>query len=508
MRLQLLFLLPAATGILAFLLRRERLRRALLPLAAAAHASLVLSLWFRPAEPAWLGWLALDATGLLFLSITSGLFLAVAFYAVGYLGREQHGDRTDFQEGLLFSNAPEAIFVGCLLFFLASMTFVTLCQHFGLLWVGIEATTLASAPLIYFHRHRRSLEATWKYLMICSVGIAVALLGFLFLSVAAADGGGGPASMLLADLLRRAPALHSEWLRAAFILLLVGYGTKMGLAPLHTWLPDAHSEAPSAVSALLSGALLNCAFLGILRAVQVCLAAGLGDLVHQLLLGFGLASMAVAAVFMVGQKDYKRMLAYSSVEHMGILSLGVGLGGSAAFGAALHAINHSLTKGMLFLVAGNIVTAYKTKASHEVRGILRLLPATGVFWLLGFFAINGSPPFGTFLSEFGILKGALDQGRNLVAAAYLVLLVIIFVGMATTALRMAQGAPALASGAAAPPLPGGAFGALDAAGPRGESPWAIAPIALLALAVLGLGLMLPATLQELLHAVAQSLGGW
>ncbi len=508
MRLQLLVFLPATAGILAFLVRRVRLRRALLALVAAAHASLVLSLWFAPAQPTWHGWLALDATGLLFLSITSGLFLAVAVYAVGYLGREQHGDRTDFQEGLLFSNAPEAVFIGCLLFFLASMAFVTLCQHFGLLWVGIETTTLASAPLIYFHRHRRSLEATWKYLMICSVGIAVALLGFLFLSVAAADGDGGPASMLLADLLQRAPTLHSEWLRAAFILLLVGYGTKMGLAPLHTWLPDAHSEAPSVVSALLSGALLNCAFLGILRAVQVCLAAGLGDLVRGLLLGFGLASMAVAAVFLVGQKDYKRMLAYSSVEHMGILSLGVGLGGSAAFAAALHAINHSLVKGMLFLVAGNIVTAYKTKASHEVRGILRFLPATGVFWLLGFFAINGSPPFGTFLSEFGILKGALDQGRNVVAAAYLLLLVIIFVGMATTVLRMAQGTPAPVSGAATPSLPGSGFGALVSAPLQGESPWAIAPIALLALAALGLGLALPAALQDLLRTVAQALGGW
>ena len=495
MRLLLLVLLPSAAGVLAFLLRHDRPRRALLPLVALAHAGLTGSVWLVPAAPAWHGWLALDAPGQLFLSITSALFLAVAFYAVGYLEHEQHGDRTDFQEGLLFSNAPEAVFVGCMLFFLATMTYVTACQHFGLLWVGVEATTLASAPLIYFHRHRRSLEATWKYLMICSVGIAVALLGFLFLSVAASDGESGPPSMLLVDLLRRAPTLHPEWLRAAFILLLVGYGTKMGLAPLHTWLPDANSEAPSVVSALLSGALLNCAFLGILRALQVCLAAGLGDFARGLLLGFGIASMAVAAVFLVGQADYKRMLAYSSVEHMGILALGVGLGRGAAFGAALHAINHSLVKGMLFLVAGNILTRYRTKSVQEVRGVLKLLPASGVFWVLGFLAITGSPPFGPFLSELGILKGALDQGRNVVAAVYLLLLAIIFAGMSTTVLRMAQGAPVPAAATPEPDLS------------RRESAWAIAPVTVLALAVLGLGLDVPAPLQALLHAVAQAMGG-
>jgi hydrogenase-4 component F len=505
MRLQLLVLLPAAAGLLALLLRRDRPRRALLPAVALVHSGLVLSVWIAPPAPAWRGWLALDALGQLFLSITSALFLAVAFYAVGYLAREQHGERTDFQEGLLFSNAPEAVFVGCLLFFLATMTYVTACPHFGLQWVGIEATTLTSAPLIYFHRHRRSLEAAWKYLMICSVGIAVALLGFLFLSVAADSDASGPHSMLLADLLQRAPDLHPEWLRAAFILLLVGYGTKMGLAPLHTWLPDAHSEAPSVVSALLSGALLNCAFLGILRALQVCLAAGLGDFARGLLLGFGIASMAVAAVFLVGQRDYKRMLAYSSVEHMGILALGVGLGGAAPFAAALHAVNHSLVKGMLFLVAGNILATYRTKSSQEVRGVLRLLPASGAFWVLGLFAITGSPPFGPFWSEFGILKAALDQGRDGIAAATLVLLAIIFAGMSATMLRMAQGAPAPL--AAAPPQ----FGVPDArAGPAAsgrESRWAIAPVGVLALAVLGLGLAVPPPLQALLRAVAQALGG-
>ena len=225
----------------------------------------------------------------MFLTLTSLLFLASSFYAVAYLRGERDQPRADFEEGFLFSNAREASFTGCLLLFLAAMTLVTLSQHLGLLWVAVEATTLASAPLIYFHRHHRSLEATWKYLLICSVGIALALLGIFFLAVAASSPGTVRVSLVLNDLLLAAPHLNPLWLKAAFVLMLVGYGTKMGLAPFHTWLPDAHSEAPSVASALLSGALLNCAFLGILRIHQVCVASGLADFSERLLLVLGLA---------------------------------------------------------------------------------------------------------------------------------------------------------------------------------------------------------------------------
>ena len=198
------------------------------------------------------------------------------------------------------------------------------------------------------------------------------------------------------------------WLKAAFIFLLVGYGTKMGLAPLHNWLPDAHSQAPSLVSALLSGALLNCAFLGILRGHQIMLGAGLGGFSGTLLVFFGLVSMFVAAIFIVGQGHYKRMLAYSSVEHMGILALAVGLGGAAAFGGMLHAMCHSLTKCMLFLLAGNILARYHTYSSYDVHGLRWTIPVTGALWMGGFLAIVGSPPFGLFVSEFRILKGILQ----------------------------------------------------------------------------------------------------
>ena len=199
--------------------------------------------------------------------------------------------------------------------------------------------------------------------------------------------------------------------------MLVGYGTKMGLAPLHTWLPDAHSEAPSLVSALLSGALLNCAFLAILRVQQVLRGGGPGRVRPEAPGRLRASSRwRSPAAFIVGQADYKRMLAYSSVEHMGILALGVGLGGGGGFGAMLHAVNHSLTKGMLFLVAGNILALYRSKSTCEVRGVLRTLPVTGILWVAGFLAITGSPPFGPFLSELVILKAALDQGQMVVAA--------------------------------------------------------------------------------------------
>lgn len=316
------------------------------------------------------------------------------------------------------------------------MSLVTMCQHFGLLWVAVEATTLASAPLVYFHRDGRSLEATWKYLVVCSVGIALALLGSFFLAVASSA---QAVPMVISNLMAVGPELHASWLKAAMVFFLVGYGTKMGLAPLHTWLPDAHSEAPAVVSALLSGAVLNCAFLAILRALQVCTAAGLGEFAREMLLVLGLVSMATAAVFVIRQPDYKRLLAYSSVEHMGILAVGIGLGGAGAFGAMLHAVNHSLAKGMLFLVAGQVLAVFATKQAAQVRGMLAGYPVMGVMWMAGFLAVSGVPPFGTFLSELTIAKAALEQNRPGVLIAFLLLLAIVFTGMASAFLPMAQG---------------------------------------------------------------------
>jgi len=482
-------LIPAIGGLVAFLLPTQRPQRFILLAVAVAHLSLTIVALAHPPTSTFNGYLHADALGLVFLLITSVLFLAASVYAFGYLEREVSTPRADWVEGVLFSNAPQRVFVACMLMFLAAMTLVTLAQHFGLLWVGLESTTLASAPLIYFRRHHRSLEATWKYLLICSVGIAIALLGTFFLAVAASDGATA-VPLFVSDLVSRAGSLDPTWLKAAFILLLVGYGTKMGLAPLHTWLPDAHSESPSLVSALMSGALLNCAFLAILRAFQVMSAAGLEAFAKDLLIGFGLVSMGVAAVFIIRQTDYKRMLAYSSVEHMGILALGVGIGGAATFGAMLHAVNHSLAKGLLFFIAGNILASYRTTGAKGVRGVLTVLPVSGALWIAGFLAVTGSPPFGSFLSEYTILQAGFASGHTLVTTAYLVLLGIIFVGMGAIALRMAQGQP----------------WEQHLKSPR-ESILAVAPPAALALAVLLLGVYLPPALDHTLTSAATLLGG-
>ncbi len=495
MMIYALVLIPALAAVLSLLVRNDILRRFILALAAIGHTGVTLAAWFLEPAPLFDGWFMLDKPGLLFLTITSVLFLASSWYALGYLADESRRTKPTAEAGALFSNAPEAIFCACLNAFLATMTLVTISQHFGVLWVAMEATTLASAPLIYFHRHHYSLEATWKYLLICSVGIALALLGNYFLVIAASTSATAEKiPIVLSDLIRQGSTLNATWLKAAFLLFLVGYGAKMGLAPLHTWLPDAHSEAPSVVSALLSGSLLNCAFLGILRSFQVCSAAGQASFCQGLFILFGLISMGWAAVFILGQTDYKRMLAYSSVEHIGILALGVGIGAGATFGAMLHAVNHSLSKAMLFLVAGNIIAAYKTKTAAEVSGILTSLPITGVLWLAGFLAITGMPPFGIFLSEFTIVKTMFEQGRTGIAIAFLAILALIFLGMAMIFVNMAQG------------LKKESFPLRTRT--RQNTALMIVPPAGLGAMTLLLGLYIPPLLNRLLHDAAAAIGGF
>jgi hydrogenase-4 component F len=482
--------IPAAAGIMVFLIRSAGVRRLILITSAALHTAMTAFLWTDFPPRPWY-WLEIDAAGLVFLTVISLLFLAASVFALGYLRREGHGSRKDVEEGFLFTNEPETIFIGCLLFFLSTMTLTTVSRNFGLLWIAIEGTTLASAPLIFFHRHHRSLEATWKYLLVCSVGIALALLGNFFLGVAAASAGpGGQASSLNLDaLLRCARLLDIPWLKAAFILMLVGYGTKMGLAPMHTWLPDAHSEAPSVISALLSGAVLNCAFLGVLRIYQVASAAGLQVFGGEMLMVLGLVSIGIAALFILRQSDFKRLLAYSSVENMGILTFGAGIGGLGMYGSMLHLVNHSLVKGMLFLIAGNIMTTYHTKQITRITGLRHVLPVSGLLWFAGFLAISGMPPFGIFYSKLTILRAAVE-GHLLLAVLYLVLLAVVFIGMSRVFIRMTFGA---STGLSAVPL-------------RDKLLVEWPPLVLL-LIVLAMGLFIPQVLDARLHEIVSSFGG-
>lgn len=447
-----LIALPFIAALASWFISSNTVRRTLLVAVPLIELGLIVSTWFVQPAPVS-DFLQLDVMGKLVLTVTGILFCAATIYGAAYLHNEDDGTRRDLVHGLVFINAPEATFTGCLFLFLSSAVLVATTQHFGLLWVGIETTTLVSAPLIYFHRHRRSLEATWKYLMICSVGIALALVGNLLFDISMQTGSGPQVvGMTLSNLQSLAPAAHTTWFKTAFVFLLIGYGTKMGLAPMHTWLPDAHSEAPSLVSALLSGALLNCAFLGIFRIYQVSIAAGEQSFSSTLLIAFGLLSLLVAALFIVGQKDFKRMLAYSSVEHMGILLLGLGLVGGVlqetpfirqGFGLskafALHLVCHSFIKAALFLLAGNILARYNTKTSDEITGLGKTLPYTGALWMAGIIAIVGSPPFGIFISEISILQSMLVQKMWFFGAFYLVMLGIIFVGMITPVMRMYRG---------------------------------------------------------------------
>lgn len=421
-----LVLLPFVLAALAALVSSNRGRPWLLPLAGALHLVLTLVALLRPDLGSGHGWLVLDPPGRLILLQVSVLYLLCAFYAVGYLRHRQE--------------RSNRVFCVCILSFLGTTSLVTWSHHLGLMWVGMEATTLVTAPLIYFNRTKHSIEATWKYLMVGSVGIALALLGTFFLAYAALHAGVEPI-LTFENLLLHAPHLSKPWLHAAFVLLLVGYGTKMGLAPMHTWKPDAYGEAPGVVGAILAGGVTNCAFLALLRIYHISGAAGETVYASRLLLAMGLLSMAVAGVFMVGQRDFKRMLAYSSVEHMGILTLGLGIGPPAMFGTLLHVITNGMTKGVLFLSAGNIHRAYASKRIDQVRGAIRRLPLSGWLFLVGFFAITGSPPFGPFISEFAILNGAFDAGRFVVAGVFLLLLLVVFIGMGATVLHVVQGRP-------------------------------------------------------------------
>ncbi|CAG0960131.1 NADH-quinone oxidoreductase subunit M [Geobacteraceae bacterium] len=422
-----LVLAPLLGAIIAWIIPDNRLRPLVLPVTATVHLMLTASLLGNAPPPSPGGWFWLDPLGKVVLLCISLLFAVCAFYAVGYLAFRQERSNRVLCMGLLVC--------------LSAMGTVTITQHLGLLWVALETTTVSMAPLIYFNHNARSIEATWKYLMICSVGIALALLGLLFLAystyVAQRD-----ATLLLGPLMESARDLNPGWLHAAAIFLLVGYGSKMGLAPLHSWKPDAYGEAPGLVGALLAGGLVNCAFLSIMRVYQICLASG-GELYffQNALVAMGLISMAFAAVFMARQADFKRMLAYSSVEHVGILAIGLGLGKGALFGALFHLLNNGLTKGVLFLSSGNIHRSYNSKTTDVVKGVLTRLPWSGGLFMAGFIAITGSPPFSPFISEFTIVSSAFIEGRHLVGGLFLLFLAIIFIGMALTVLPMVMGEP-------------------------------------------------------------------
>ena len=419
-----LVLIPLLGAAVAFAVPSNRWRPWLLPVVATAHLAVTLVVLSRGNQ--WLlgRWLAIDPLSRLFVGFISLLFFLCALYAPSYLRvRAERSNR---------------VFTTCLLAALGMMSLVTLSHHLGLMWIAMEATTLVTAPCLYFNHNMRSLEATWKYLLIGSVGIAMALLGSFFLAYAMIEAG-SESTLLFDELVETSHQLSPPWLHASFVLLVVGYGTKMGLAPMHTWKPDAYGEAPGIVGALLAGGLTNCAFLCVLRFFHISHIAHDDRYAQRILLFLGLLSMGTAAVFMARQKDIKRCLAYSSVEHMGMLAFGIGIGGSAVAGSLLHVIHNGICKAGLFLAAGNIHRAYDSRSTEDVQGILRRLPVTGVLFLVGFFAITGSPLFGPFVSEYQMICGAFVAGRPVAGFAFLMFLLLVFFGMGNTLLNCSLG---------------------------------------------------------------------
>lgn len=367
--------------------------------------------------------LIIDELSAVLVFIIGVVGTSCCLYGVAYL-------RQDLKNGAITEDRM-GLFWGLLQFFVATMYLAVLADNLGVMWVAIEGTTIVSALLVAFQGHKAALEAAWKYIIICTVGIAFAMLGII-LTFYAARGvlGSSELSLSWRQLYPVATQLDPSLMKLAFIFILVGYGTKAGLFPLHTWLPDAHSQAPSPVSALLSGVLLNCAIYAIIRFhLLTTMAVGEG-FSAKLLIIFGLMSMVGALPFILVQKDIKRLLAYSSVEHVGIIILGVGIGGVLGYtGAVLHLINHALGKSVLFLSAGTLTQNYKSKLIPKMQGIGQLLPITSVIFMAGLLAIGGAPPFGLFFSELNVAAQIFQTLGTVLGLVFLMVIAIVFTGL-------------------------------------------------------------------------------
>jgi hydrogenase-4 component F len=483
---------PVLAGVACRLLwRRQRLVEALNVVGAALTLALGAAVVVEVARDGWLraarGLFYVDALSAVMIAAIVVVGSAAALVSVGYM-------RND----LAARHVPEGrrglgwYYLG-LHVFVATMLATVTVDNLGLLWVGVEATTLASALLVGFYRTKAAIEAAWKYVILCTVGITFALFGVLLTYNASVRSGGGR-GLDWSELSLRAGQLDGDMMRLAFVFVLIGFGTKAGFAPLHTWLADAHSQAPSPVSGVLSGVLLSCALYAILRFHALTTAATGGDFSGNLLLAFGVLSVAVAAPFVLVQRDLKRLLAYSSVEHIGLMAVAFGIGGAlGVYAGVLHLVNHAATKSLLFFAAGDVVQRFGTRRISAIRGALRVAPLTGWLLLLGVFAITGGPPSGVFVSELAIAGAGFGGGRWRVAAvvAVVLLLGVIFAGMLAQTLRLAYGPPHVTR---------------ESNATAGRDWWSNAPqlaaLAPLAAIVLLFGVYLPDPVSELFDDVA------
>lgn len=403
-------------------------------LGSAGHV--IVKVFNQGPQSLWGGFFTWDALSALLLTVITVIASYVVLFSFSYMEHE-------VEEGKIEQSRLRWYYFWIWMF-IGTMLFVVSTSNLGLLWVGIEGTTLATALLVGFYREKAAIEAAWKYIILCTVGISFALLGTLLLYAASGRVQGyGLAALDWRLLLGVAPQLDPSLVKLGFLFAFIGYGAKVGFVPMHPWLPDAHSQAPSPVSALLSGVLLNCALYAVLRWHILVRQTALGpDFSGKLLLIFGLISLGGMVAFILLQKDVKRLLAYSSVEHMGIMALGFGLGTPVAvWGACFHLLLHALTKANLFVAIGNIVQKTGTRQILKIRAVMKRWPYSGLTLLMGFLAITASPPFGTFRSEINILSGFFETGHPVLGFFAALFLTIIFAGFLYHFIRMLFGKP-------------------------------------------------------------------
>ena len=373
--------------------------------------------------------------------------------------------------------------------FILMMLFAVTANNVGFMWIAIEATTITSAMLIPLHVTKASVEASWKYILIGSVGIALAFGGtvlgyFDFVSLVGRQEGALNWTVLMAS----ASHLHPEVIQLAFVFILIGYGTKAGLAPMHTWLPDAHSEAPAPLSAMMSGVLLAVALYAVIRWEAVVNAAVGSKFTDDLFIAMGLLSVTIGAFSLVIQHNYKRMLAYSSIEHIGLICIGLALGPLGTFAAMLHLLNHALAKSTTFLLAGRVLQRYRTTKISGVSGLLKTMPWTGGLFAVGVLAVIGLPPFGLFMSEFALFRAGFAAGRPWLMGLVLALLTVAFISMISHLNRMLYG----------PPPEGVTVGE--------RCSWPLIPLGVCMAALVVLGITLPGPVQVLLTKVVEIAG--
>jgi hydrogenase-4 component F len=486
--LELIILAPLVSGLLALLLTKHPRFAEILALAGVsisvlfAFVSLAGFLQTSAAITDFYGFLRLDAVSAIFTSLTTLVSFLVFIYSIGYI-------RHEVEEGAVSENQL-GMYYGLLSLFLAAMVAATLAANILVMWAAIEASTLASVFLISFYNTTNSIEAAWKFFIINSVAILLALVGIMFLLYAVlpsgSEGGGDWTSLFVVH-----DGANLLLMKLAFAFIFVGFGTKMGLAPLHVWLPDAHSQAPTPVSALLSGVMLNLAFYGIVRAYSVLAPyPGFVAFASLLFIIFGLLSLAVGALRLYFQDNLKSMLAYSSVENVGIIALAFGLGGPLGFLAALfHMISHSLAKPLAFLTSGMLAFAFKTKKIQLISGAAQVLPAIAIMFVFISVGIAGSPPFGTFLSELGVLAASLSSGQFIVAGLFIICVTISFASLLYRAVGMCFGAKSAQATDFKPSI------------------LMVVPVAALLVLAIYLGLMPPPELIRLLEMAVRAMGG-